>query len=135
MKYALLVLGIAVCIGLSHGSVARLYDQATTAALSEEARLAIDVRCRDQDGRGERECRAMLKKLYLSGSVQPLTGGVDCPLESVPQQAASEFSLMPHVKNFPALTWVNVTPFGGVSSPHPPSPQHDRSPLAAMPQE
>lgn len=71
MKYALLVAGIAVCIGLCHGSIAGLYDQVTTAALSEEARLAIDVRCRDRDSQEGRECRAMLKKLYLSGSLDP----------------------------------------------------------------
>jgi hypothetical protein len=71
MRYTLLVLGIIVCLGLYQGWFAQAYDKATTAALSEKAGLAIDVRCRSQDGRAARECRAMLKKLYLSGSLDP----------------------------------------------------------------
>jgi len=71
MRYGLLALGIAACIGLYQGWLAGAYDQASTAALTDEARLAIDVRCRDQDGRAEIECRAMLKRLFLSGSLDP----------------------------------------------------------------
>jgi hypothetical protein len=65
MRYGLFVLGIAVCIAFHQGWFAPAYDRATTAALTEEARLAIDVRCKG------RECRAILKKLYLSGSLDP----------------------------------------------------------------
>lgn len=71
MRYRLLVLGIVVCLGLYQGWFARAYDKATTAALTEEARLAIDLRCQGQNGRAASECRALLKKLYLSGSLDP----------------------------------------------------------------
>lgn len=71
MRYGLLILGIIVCIGLVQGWFARACDLATSAALSDDARLAIEVRCRGQDDRAGRECRAMLKKLYLSGSLDP----------------------------------------------------------------
>jgi hypothetical protein len=75
MRYALVVLGIAGCIGLGiglhRGWFSRAYDQATTAALTEDARLAIDVRCQGEDTRASRECRATLKRLYLSGSLDP----------------------------------------------------------------
>jgi hypothetical protein len=71
MRYGLLVLGIVVCLGLYQGWFKNAYDRATTAALSEEARLAIDVRCRSEKGRSASECRAVLKKLYLSGSLDP----------------------------------------------------------------
>ena len=71
MRYRLLVLGIVVCLGLYQGWFARAYDQATSAALTEQARLAIDVRCKGQDGRAAGECRALLKKLYLSGALDP----------------------------------------------------------------
>lgn len=73
MRYGLLALGIAVCIGLYQGWFARAYDQATAAALTEDARVAIDVGCRGRDGRSARACRAMLKKLYLAGSLDPET--------------------------------------------------------------
>lgn len=71
MRYGLLVLGIAVGIGLYQGWFARVYENATTAALSEDARLAIEVRCQAQQDRAARECRSMLKKLYLAGSLDP----------------------------------------------------------------
>jgi hypothetical protein len=71
MRYGLLVLGIAICMGMCQGWLARGYDHATTAALSEEARVAIEIRCQVQDGRAARECRSLLKKLYLAGSLDP----------------------------------------------------------------
>jgi len=71
MRYGLLVLGLAVCIALYQGWFARAFDYATTAALSEEARLAIDVRCQNQVGRAARDCRNVLKKLYVAGSLDP----------------------------------------------------------------
>ena len=70
MRYGLLVLGIAVCIGLHQGCT-RAYDHLTTAALTDEARIAIDVRCQIQNGRAARECRSVLKKLFLAGSLDP----------------------------------------------------------------
>ena len=74
MRTGLLVLGLAACIlgiGLSQGWFVRAYDHATMAALSEDARLAIDLRCGHQEGRAGRECRTMLKKLFLAGSLDP----------------------------------------------------------------
>ena len=71
MRYGLLILAIVTCIGLYRGWFARAYDHATTAALTEEARLMIDVRCQGQEGRAARECRSLLKKLYLAGSLDP----------------------------------------------------------------
>lgn len=71
MRTGLFILGIAVCVAFHQGWFAPAYDRATTAALSEEARLAIDVRCKHRDDRAGRECRAILKKLYLSGSLDP----------------------------------------------------------------
>ncbi len=77
MRYGLLALGIAVCIGLYQGCFTSAYDAVTTAALSDDARLAMDLRCAgrgrgtNQSGRAVAECRAMLKKLYLSGSLDP----------------------------------------------------------------
>jgi hypothetical protein len=73
MRYALLVLAIFIGIGSYQGWFARGYDQATTAALSDEARLAIEVRCGGQSGRSARQCRSMLKRLYLAGSLDPDT--------------------------------------------------------------
>jgi hypothetical protein len=71
MRYGLVALGIAVCIGMCQGWLARAYDHVTTAALTEEARLAIDVRCHVQDDRAARECRSTLKRLYLAGALDP----------------------------------------------------------------
>ena len=71
MRYGLLALGLAVCVGLYQGWLSEAYDEASTAALTDDARLAIDVRCRDQRGRAEDDCRATLKRLFLSGSLDP----------------------------------------------------------------
>lgn len=73
MRYGLLALGtaVAVCVAISHDWLARAYDAATTAALSEEARLAIEIRCQLQDAPAAVDCRRMLKKLYLAGSLDP----------------------------------------------------------------
>jgi hypothetical protein len=71
MRYGLLILVIAVLVGLSWAWLVRAYEHATTAALSEEARVAIEIRCRDRDSRAARECRRTLKKLYLAGSLAP----------------------------------------------------------------
>ena len=71
MRTGLLILGIAVCIGLSQGWIARGYHHAISRALSEDARLAIKLRCGENGGRSVAECQAMLTKLYLSGSLDP----------------------------------------------------------------
>lgn len=71
MRYGILVFGIAVCIGLSHGWLARTYDRVTSAALTDDARLAIDVRCRLKGERAAQECRTTLKKLFLSRALDP----------------------------------------------------------------
>jgi hypothetical protein len=71
MRYRLLALGSVACLGLYQGWFAQAYDQATTAALTKEARLAIDIRCRAQEGHAAGECRSLLKKLYLSKSLDP----------------------------------------------------------------
>jgi hypothetical protein len=72
MRYGLLALAVAALgIALYQGWLTRVYDHATTAALTEDARLAIDVRCRGREDRAARECRTMLKKVFLSGSLEP----------------------------------------------------------------
>jgi len=71
MRYGLLALGIVALIGIHQGWFARALEQATTAALSEEARLAIEIRCQVEDERAAVACRDVLKKLYLSGSLDP----------------------------------------------------------------
>jgi len=71
MRYGLLVLGIIMGVGLYQAWFGRVFDHVTTAALSDDARLAIDVRCQAQEGRAARECRGMLKRLYLAGSLDP----------------------------------------------------------------
>ena len=71
MRYGLLVLAISLGVVLSQGWLTRVYDHATTAALSEDARVAVKVGCRGAHGHAERKCRAMLKKLYFSGALDP----------------------------------------------------------------
>jgi hypothetical protein len=66
-------LGIGVGVVLSLGWFAWACDQAASTGLDEDARLAIELRCRDQEGRAQRECRALLKKLYLARSLDPDT--------------------------------------------------------------
>jgi hypothetical protein len=77
MRYGLLVFGLALClalgIGLTQGWLAQAYDHVTTAALSADARLAIDVRCGRQTGRAADQCRTLLTRLYFAGSLQPDT--------------------------------------------------------------
>jgi len=68
MRYGLLVLGIVGAIGLWFCGAC---DGATTAALSDDARLALEVGCQGRTPRATRECRDMLKKLYLAGSLDP----------------------------------------------------------------
>jgi len=71
MRNGLLALATLVVVGLSQGWFARAYDAATTAALSDDARLALEVGCEREVGFAARECRAMLKKLYLAGRLDP----------------------------------------------------------------
>jgi hypothetical protein len=71
VRYALPVLGISIGVALAVGGFTRACDRATTAALSEEARVAMEVGCRGREGHAERKCRDMLKRLYLGGSLDP----------------------------------------------------------------
>jgi len=61
-----LVLGTAIWIGLHRGLLA-----GSAAVLDETARLAIEIRCQGREGRDGRECVALLRKLYLAGSLDP----------------------------------------------------------------
>ena len=72
MRYGLLVLAVvlAVGLGLHQGWFAQAYEGMTHAALGDDARLAVELRCRG-DGRAARECRSVLRRLYLSGSLDP----------------------------------------------------------------
>jgi len=71
MRLGLLVLVFILTIGAYQGWFSRAYDHVTTSALSDDARLAIDLRCQGQHGHAAPECRNTLKKLYLSGSLDP----------------------------------------------------------------
>jgi hypothetical protein len=71
MRYGLVMLGSAVCMGMCQGWLSRAYDHVTTAALTQDARLAIDVRCRVKDDHAARECRSTLKRLYLARALNP----------------------------------------------------------------
>ena len=62
-----IALGIAACIGLHQAWLA----SAAPLALSEEARLAIELRCEGRQGRAGRECRALLERLYLARTLDP----------------------------------------------------------------
>lgn len=73
MKYGLLALAISLVIGLYQGWFAPGYNQAHRGTLSDDARLAIEIRCEGQSGRSAGECRSMLTRLYLAGSLDPDT--------------------------------------------------------------
>ena len=70
MRTGLLAASIAGC-ALSLGFVSRACDQATAAALSEEAKLAMELGCQGHTGRAAAECRDLLRRLYLAGSLDP----------------------------------------------------------------
>lgn len=69
MRYGLLALGIAACIGIHWLTAA--YQEATGAALSDEARSAIELRCKGLEEHAARECRGLLEKLYLASALDP----------------------------------------------------------------
>jgi len=71
MKYGLLALALVIGLGLYQGWFARLHDHLTTSALTDDARLAVEVRCGGETGRSADECRSTLKRLYLAGSLDP----------------------------------------------------------------
>ena len=68
MRHGLLAAGMAACMGLGLVQVSR---HATSAALSDEARVAIDLRCQGRNGRAASECRGLLEKLYAAGALDP----------------------------------------------------------------
>ena len=67
MRNILIALGIAAGIGLHQAWLA----SAASLALSDEARLAIELRCEGRQGRAGRECRELLEKLYLARTLDP----------------------------------------------------------------
>lgn len=75
MRYGLLAVALVVlplaCIGVVEGWFANAGDRLTTSVLSDDARKAIEIRCGIHDDRAAHECRSTLKKLYLSGSLDP----------------------------------------------------------------
>jgi len=73
MRTELRVLGIALGIGLTLVGLIWAYGSATKAALTDEGRLAIAVRCPDETIREGRKCHRMLTKLYVAGALDPDT--------------------------------------------------------------
>jgi len=73
MRYRLQTLGIALGIGLTLMGLIWAYGSASQAALTDEARLAIEVRCPDETTREGRKCHRMLTKLYVAGALEPDT--------------------------------------------------------------
>jgi hypothetical protein len=71
MRIGFLILGVFACVGLFGGWMAQSYQEATEAGLTDDARLAVKLRCEGQRPGPERECRAMLSKLYRSGALDP----------------------------------------------------------------
>lgn len=75
MRRGLLVLvlvpGMTVGIGLFHGWLANVYQHAAEAGLSDEARSAIELRCKGLEGSAATDCRSLHAKLYLAGTLDP----------------------------------------------------------------
>ena len=72
MRLGRLGLGmVAVVTALAFGWLGWNWERAATAALDDETLTAIEVGCRGYTGRTARECRSLLKRLYLSGSLEP----------------------------------------------------------------
>lgn len=75
MRYGLLAVGLllvpVVCVGMVQGWFGGAHDRLTAAALSDDARTAIEIRCAIPEDRAARECRTTLRRLYLSGSLDP----------------------------------------------------------------
>jgi hypothetical protein len=73
MRYRLRVLGIALGIGLTLVGLIWAHGYATKAALTDEERLVIEIRCPDETTREGRKCHRMLTKLYVAGALEPDT--------------------------------------------------------------
>lgn len=74
MRYRVLLLvvvPIAIGVGLHQGWFHQAHERAATAALSDDARLAITVRCQGRHTAAAKECRTLLRKLYLAGALDP----------------------------------------------------------------
>ena len=67
MRKGLIAVGIAVCIGLHHVWITHVAE----AALGDDARLAIELRCEVRQGYEGRKCRKLLEKLFLAGRLDP----------------------------------------------------------------
>ena len=64
-------IAIALALGLHLAWRAGAFEGALDGALSADARLALEVGCRGRSPRATGECRDMLRKLYLAGSLDP----------------------------------------------------------------
>jgi hypothetical protein len=71
MRNGILALAIATGIWLYAGWYAPVPHQTMRGGLTEDARLALDVRCQSESARGRRQCRAMLSRLYRAGALDP----------------------------------------------------------------
>jgi len=71
MKPALLVLAAVTAAGIHQVLIAPALHDVTASALSDDARMAIELRCGDAQSSGARDCRARLERLYASGSLDP----------------------------------------------------------------
>lgn len=67
MRYVLLALGIAACIALHQTWLSHVAGT----ALSDDAHLAIELRCKGRQGGAARDCHVLLEKLYLAGTLDP----------------------------------------------------------------
>lgn len=67
MRHGLIALGVAIAVGLLHGWL----THATDSALSEDARVATELRCQDRAGSAASDCRELHEKLYLAGALDP----------------------------------------------------------------
>ena len=70
MRYGLLALSIVLVAGFGYCSHSVAREHAT-AALSDDARTAIEVRCDFQAAPAASECREMLTRLYAAGRLDP----------------------------------------------------------------
>ena len=71
MRTGLLAMGTAAFVGLHLAWLVPAYDRATGVGLSDEARVAIELRCKGRVGHAASECRRLLEKLYLAGTLDP----------------------------------------------------------------
>ena len=71
MRHGIVAAAILATLIVLPQMLGLIYEHATNAALSDDAQLAIELRCRDQPAAAARECESMLKRLFLAGSLEP----------------------------------------------------------------